>query len=136
MKSSMRSEFSLSTLVRFCFVGGGTAILYLGLVGLLYRPGNYSILVASAAASITALGFNYLCHYHWTFAADSNHNETILRYLLMSGSSLMLNILIMHVGVSMLMFHFFWTQVVAALTMICWNLGFSWLWVYRETTPK
>jgi len=132
----MRSEFSLATLVRFCCVGGGTAILYLGLVGLLYGRGNYSVLVASAVASITALGFNYLCHYHWTFAAGSRHDETILRYLLMSGSSLMLNLLIMHVGVSMLMYDFFWTQAVSALSMICWNLSLSWLWVYRETASK
>jgi putative flippase GtrA len=119
-------------LLRFALVGLTTTALYFGLLLLQVEAWGVSITLASSIACVIAITYNYLLHYSWTFSADAPHGIVLVRYLLMSVGSVLINASVMHYGVPLLGLHYRLVQVLAAAAMIAWTLCMSALWVYRN----
>jgi len=121
-----------SFVLRFLFVGGSTAFIFLGSTFGLVEGLHISAVLASTIACLIALCFNYLLHYHWTFASEAAHGLTLIRYLLMCAGGLLLNGLIMYFGTLLGTVHYMVVQIFAGLAMVCWSLCLSYFWVFRS----
>lgn len=123
---------STSMILRFLFVGGSTALLYFGLTFGLVEGLTLQATLASAVAYIVAACYNYLLHYHWTFATDAPHGLVLVKYLLTSIGGLVLNGLVMHVGIMLVSIHYMVVQLFAAGAVLCWSISISTLWVFAR----
>jgi putative flippase GtrA len=119
-------------LLRFAFVGGSTALLYLVFVFVLVDILGMHVTLASTLVCIAAAAYNYLMHYHWTFASDAPHGMVMVRYLLMIAGAVLINGLIVHFGTKFSDIHYLIVQLVASITLVCWSLSVSSLWVFRQ----
>ena len=124
-------------LMRFGVVGVLTAIIHLGVTYLGVAHAGLESTLASSIAFVLCIGFNYLMHYHWTFAdPDGNdqlpHGRVLIRYGAMVACGFLINALMMYAGVHMLGWHYLVTQVVAVVSVVTWNLLLSNFWVYRQ----
>lgn len=119
-------------LLRFLFVGGSTTVLYLLFVFLLVDLIGIQVTLASTLVCIAAACYNYLMHYHWTFASGAPHGMVMVRYLLMVAGAVLINGLIMHFGTMFSTIHYLVIQLVAAVVLVCWSLSVSSLWVFRQ----
>ncbi len=123
-------DFAL--VLRFLLVGGSTALLYLGLTYALVEVAGLHATLASTIALAVAICYNYLLHYHWTFATDAPHGRVLVRYLFMCVGALMVNGVIMHYGTSELSVHYMFVQLLAAVGVTTWSISLGALWVYRS----
>jgi putative flippase GtrA len=105
-----------SFVLRFLFVGGSTAFIFLGSTFGLVEGLGISAVLASTFACVIALCFNYLLH-----------------YLLMCTGGLLLNGLIMYFGTTLEAVHYMVVQIFAGLAMLCWSLCLSYFWVFRSS---
>lgn len=119
-------------LVRFIFVGGSTAFLYLAFVFVLVDKVGMHVTLASTLVCIVAAAYNYLMHYHWTFASDAPHGMVMVRYLTMIAGAVLINGLIVHYGTMFSSVHYLIVQLIAAFTLVCWSLSVSSLWVFKR----
>ena len=118
--------------LRFIFVGGSTTVLYLVSVFLMVDILGIQVTLASTLLCIAAACYNYLMHYHWTFASGAPHGMVMVRYLWMVAGAVVINGLIMHFGTMLSSVHYLVIQLVAAITLVCWSLSVSALWVFRQ----
>lgn len=107
-------------------------MLYLMLVYVLVDIVGMQVTLASTLLCMAAAAYNYLMHYHWTFASDAPHGMVMVRYLLMVAGAVVINGLIVHFGTTLSDFHYLVIQLVASITLVCWSLSVSSLWVFRE----
>ena len=128
----MKSKYSRQNLLRFVVVGVATAVLFYVLVWTLYAVVGLNGVLASGTSSVIITVFNYQMHYTWTFQADAPHGQAFTRYLVMTGSGISLNAIIMYIGVDVLAYHLLIAQTVGAVVMISWNMFWSAVWVYRD----
>jgi putative flippase GtrA len=121
-----------SMILRFLLVGGSTALLYFGLTYVLVESLALEAVLASSAAYLVAVCYNYLLHYYWTFASDAAHNRVVVKYVLTCLGGVALNGLVMHYGVRLLPLHYLVVQLIAAGTLVCWSFSVSTLWVFSR----
>jgi putative flippase GtrA len=121
-----------SVVLRFLFVGGSTTILYFGLIFALVEGLALHTTVSSSVAYIVVGFYNYLLHYHWTFATDAPHGLALVKYLLTCVGGLVLNALVMHVGVMLVPVHYMVVQLFAFGVVVCWSLCISTVWVFSR----
>ena len=119
-------------LLRFLFVGGTTTIFYFGLIYALVEGLALHTTVASTVAYIIVGFYNYLLHYHWTFATDAPHGLALVKYLLTCVGGLILNALVMHGGVMLVSVHYLVVQLFAFGVVVCWSLCISAIWVFSK----
>jgi putative flippase GtrA len=119
-------------LIRFALVGVSTAALFLLLVFLLHESLGINVVVASTTACIATLVYNYNLHYRWTFRASAPHGQAMLRFLVMSGCSVIINAILMYAATEVFVVHWLVAQISTGAVMVAWNLVLSSLWVYRE----
>lgn len=118
-------------LIRYFFVGVSTYTIYMGLTFALVEWAGFPITLSSFISCSTAVLFNYVMHYHWTFSTDSPHGQVLARYALMVVGGIVLNTLVMYVGVQFSSLHYMLLQVIAGGMVIIWNFVLSATWVYR-----
>ena len=116
---------------RFLFVGGSTALMFFGLTFAFVEGLNVPAVLASTAACAIAICYNYLLHYYWTFESDSDHQNALMRYIIMGAGGLILNGGIMYLGTTLESVHYLVAQIFAALGMVCWSLCLSYFWVFK-----
>lgn len=122
-----------SFILRFLFVGGSTAFIFLGLTLGLVEGLKLSAVLASTIACIIAVSYNYLLHYHWTFESDAAHRLVLTRFLLMGVGGILLNGMIMYFGTLQNTVHYIVVQFCSGLAMVCWSLCLSYFWVFRAS---
>ena len=119
-------------LLRYFLVGGSTALLYFGLtIGLVEGAALHATL-ASMIACVAAICYNYMLHYHWTFASDAPHGKVLVRYVLMCIGAVMVNGLLMHFGMAVLSLHYVYVQLLAAVGVAIWTLSLSAIFNYLQ----
>lgn len=122
--------------------------LRFGAVGLLTALLHYSVLfcgvaviglgstLASSLGFVVAVCFNYLMHYHWTFAASEGrepapHGRALRRYLAMIACGFVINAAAMYISVHVLHWHYLLAQGVALVAVVSWNFTIANSWVFR-----
>jgi putative flippase GtrA len=118
-------------LLRFLFVGGSTAAIFLGLTFILVEGQFMHAALASTIACVAAVCYNYFLHYHWTFASDAPHGTVLMKYCLMCAGGVILNGLVMYFGVALGLMHYMLVQVIAGVVLVFWSFTISSIWVFR-----
>jgi putative flippase GtrA len=118
-------------LLRFLFVGSSTLAIFLGLTLVLVEGQGMQVTLASTIACVTAVCYNYVLHYHWTFSSNTSHGIVLVRYSLMCVGGVILNGLVMYFGVSLGLMHYILVQVVAGVVLIFWSFTISSIWVFK-----
>ena len=124
-------------LLRFGTVGVLTAMIHFGILYLGVELAGLGSTLASSIGFVVCVIFNYLMHYSWTFATPEGveqvpHGKALVRYGVMIACGFLFNGIIMYSGVHWLGVHYFLVQVVAAVSVILWNILVSNLWVFRH----
>ena len=122
-----------SFILRFLFVGGSTAFIFLVLIFGLVEGLKVSAFLASTFACIIAVSYNYLLHYHWTFESDVAHRLSLIRFTLMGVGGILLNGMIMYFGTLQDTVHYVMVQFCAGLAMVFWSICLSYFWVFRAS---
>ena len=117
---------------RFFLVGGTTGLLYVVLFYALVELLTMPIVLASTLVCFAAMLYNYLMHYHWTFASNASHKGVLVRYLIMCAGAVVGNALIMHFGTTKTDIHYMIVQFVGIAFMASWNLCLSSFWVFQQ----
>lgn len=72
-----------SELARFIIVGGLSFVIDLGLLMLLHEVFQVDLLIATPAAFLTSLAFNYALQRIFTFRADNGKSVSFIKYCLL-----------------------------------------------------
>lgn len=126
----------LQTSWRFAIVGVVTALIHYGLLILATQYLLWQSTLASSLGFVVAVSFNYLMHYHWTFASGgavepAPHGRALGRYLAMVCVGFLINGGLMHLGAEVLGWHYLLAQALALVAVVTWNFALSNKWVYR-----
>ncbi len=121
---------------RFSIVGLLTALIHYGLLSIGVEVAGLGSTLSSSIGFVACVIFNYAMHYSWTFAgadgaASRPHGRTLARYLSMVFCAFLINMSVMHVGVSALQWHYLLVQFIAQVAVVLWNFTLANTWVFR-----
>jgi putative flippase GtrA len=119
-------------LIKFGITGGiAFAIdfaIYFGLTRFAHMPYLLSRTISLGVAMI----WNFLANRYWTFRATTGHmGQQAVRFLIVMGITSLLNLWLMHLGVSVLHLHDLVVMVAASLIIMVINFCAHRLWSYR-----
>lgn len=118
----------------FASVGAvSTAIHYLVLIALV-RLGAMSAVLASVLGFAAGAASNYWLNYRVTFRSSRRHRDALSSFMLVAGTGLVLNTLIMATFVQRLGVHYLVSQVVATVLVLIWNFLANRAWTFSEGT--
>ena len=126
----MQDDLVLFRLIRFCIVGGITAIIHYGILYLCVEFLASTATVASSFGFVIAVICNYLLHYSWTFGETAPHGQTLLRYLVMISCGFVINGGLMWLGSEFLQLNYLLAQAIALVAVLIWNFSLAQLWVF------
>lgn len=122
----------LGTGLRFGVVGVLTACIHYGVLFVGVAALGLGSTLASSVGFGLAVGFNYVVHYYWTFAAGSApHGRALARYLAMISGGFVINGLLMQVATQGLHWHYLVAQALALVAVVTWNFTLANTWVFR-----
>lgn len=81
----------LITASKFAVVGLAATAVHVGVVWLLMGLFSQPPYLANALAFLTAFGFSYLGHCHWSFRAQERQGNSFRRFFLIASSAFLLN---------------------------------------------
>ncbi len=121
---------------RFSIVGVLTALIHYGLLAIGVEVFDMGSTISSSIGFVVCVVFNYFMHYSWTFATgheaqERPHGKTLARYFVMIICGFFINMSVMHLGVSLLQWHYFVVQLVAQVAVVLWNFTLANTWVFR-----
>ncbi len=122
--------------LRFGTVGVLTAALHYGVLFCGVVLAGLGSTLASSLGFVVAVCFNYVMHYHWTFAAAEGqapapHGRSLRRYLVMIACGFVINASAMFACVHLLHWHYLAAQGVALVALVSWNFTVANNWVFK-----
>ena len=81
----------LITASKFAAVGLAATAIHVFMVWLLMDIFSLPPFLANTPAFLTAFGFSYMGHYHWSFKAQPRQGNSFRRFILIAGSAFLLN---------------------------------------------
>jgi len=125
--SSLRDKF-----IRFACVGAvGAGVQYLVLIGLIELFAQNAV-VASAIGFAVAAWVNYYLNYHYTFASEKRHHETLVKFSIIASIGLMLNSAIVALATEAFALHYLIAQTAAIGVVLIWNFFGNLLWTFKD----
>lgn len=125
----------LKRFLRFTIVGGfATAIQYAVLVMLVHQLAVNPV-AASAYGFVISAFANYIVNYHYTFGSRQPHWAALTKFAVLAAVGLLLNSGIMATLVCVGT-HYLLAQVVATITVLCWNFAGNSLWTFRDSVRQ
>lgn len=121
-------------MLRYAGVGGLSAIFHYGTLIVAVEWSGMEPVPASAAASAVGAVVNYALNYHFTFASQRSHAQSLPRFLAVALSGAALNIALMALGVELLGMHYLLTQVIATGIVFFWNFLCNRAWTFGAKT--
>jgi putative flippase GtrA len=115
---------------RFTGVGFVSAIGHYGLLIALVQIGGVDPVAASAGGASLGAVINYLLNYRFTFRSTKQHKETILKFLLVAGVGLVLNIFFMWIGVKLFEVEYVLSQVITTVIVLFWSFFANRHWTF------
>ena len=129
---SSKQTTLLEKFIRFACVGAfGVVVQYLILIVLIELFAQNTV-IASAAGFVVAAGVNYFLNYHFTFASDKRHHETLPKFAIIASIGLVLNSAIIAAGTELLGLHYLLAQALAIGVVLIWNFFGNLLWTFND----
>ena len=125
---------SLRRFFHFAAVGAvGTVAHYLVLVGLV-EVGGVDPVIASVAGFLTGALVNYILNRQLVFRSDRAHHQALPRFLMVAGTGLAWNALLMGFLVDRAGWPYLLAQVLTTGILVVWHYLANALWTFRQPT--
>ncbi|RAM65347.1 hypothetical protein RB25_08455 [Herbaspirillum rubrisubalbicans] len=122
--------------VLFALVGAiGTLAHYAVLMTLVELFRQTAVTATACGAMVGAL-VNFFLNHRFTFASRQKYRQTISRFMLIAGISLLLNALLLHSILQLTGWDYRIGQVIVTLLMLILNYVCSALWAFAEGAPQ
>lgn len=125
------------TVINYLFFGGLTTLINIGAFGLLHQFTTWNYQFANGLAWLLSVLFAYVTNKRWVFAAQTTTNSALVReagaFFLFRGLSLLLDMLIMWLGISVLGCNALVTKIIDNILVVVINYVFSKLFIFKAT---
>lgn len=122
-------------LIKFSFVGGTAFALDFAIYFILTRYGHVPYLLSRVISIACAFAWNFLMNRNWTFQArDGAMSRQACRFIIVMGTTSLLNLVLMHIGVSILRLHDLLVIILVSLLIMGVNFFAHSRWSYRESS--
>ena len=118
--------------VRFAFVGTFGMVVQYSVLIVLIEVFSQNTVMASALGFVVAASVNYYLNYHYTFASEKRHHETLVKFFIVASVGLLLNSVIMAFGTETLALHYLIAQALAIGMVLIWNFFGNLLWTFKD----
>jgi putative flippase GtrA len=108
-------------LFRYLSVGVVVVTIQFSLLSTLVELFHLNPTLASAISYVIATVVNYLLQYHFTFRSNHRHHVVFVRYLLVTGAALGLNVLIFWICNEVFQVWYLFSQMVALVLVTAFN---------------
>jgi len=119
-------QFSVFSLVGVV----GTLVHYL-VMAVLIEVFFVAPVPSSSIGFLTSAFVSYLLNYRITFSSRARHRLALPRFLIVGTIGLTLNSLLVGILTGPASLHWLIAQVVATLTVLCWNFAANFVWTFR-----
>lgn len=117
--------------LRFASAGlAGTACQYLILIAAVQGLGGNPVL-ASFLGALAGAVVNYCLAYFFVFRSSKKHTETVYKFLIIAGGSLLLNTAFMYVQTHILHANYLTSQLVTSALLLLYSFAANSLWTFR-----
>lgn len=124
-------------LIKYAGVGIiGTIVQYIILI-LLVQLFSVLPVIASTLGYITGAFVNYYLNYHFTFESNKRHHEAMLKFFIVAGIGLFINVLIMHALIEFASSPYIVAQIAATGSVLAWGFLANRIWTFKtsESSP-
>jgi putative flippase GtrA len=128
------TNLSARSLVTFLFVGGFATALHYALLSFFHVGFGVPFVYASTLGFLISAVVNYLLTARVTFRSAERHRVTAPRFVVVAGSGLALNALLLSSLLS-LHVHPIGAQVCTTIVVIFWNYFINALWTFKRQAP-
>jgi len=129
-------------LFKFVVIGGAATLLQFFLLWALVKAGALTPTLASAVSYALSSIFNYLANYHFTFASNKNHKQTLPKFVVTVCIGMALNTTLYAVAlfllqqilkdsINLLPMAYLIAQLFATLLTLIVNFILHKFWIYR-----
>ena len=121
-------------LLFFKFAGAGligTGVHYITLVTLVQIVGIEAV-PGSFAGAIAGAIINYLLAYHYVFASEKKHSETVTKYGLIATGAIILNTLCMYAFVNWLSLNYIASQILTSVLSLGYSYAANSKWTFKN----
>lgn len=117
--------------MRFVLVGGSATLLhYLIMAGLIYFAGATAGTASFIGYSLSTL-YNYWANFRFTFGTGHSHRRSLPRFLVVAGSGLGINQIVLLLGIS-LQLPVPIAQIIATVFVLFWNYFINAVWTFAR----
>jgi len=128
--SREKGNFSLRSFGVFLLVGGfATALHYVLMAGLIALLGIQAVPASATGFAISAV-VNYLLTARLTFRSKQAHTVTAPRFVVVAGTGLGLNALLLSLLLPGL--HLILAQLLTTIGVLIWNYSINGLWTFKD----
>lgn len=126
-------QFPFRKLVKFVITGGVALGIDVGIYYILTRYGDLYYLFARAISLSIAIVWSFSINRLWTFRATMGDMKwQAVKFVIVIGSTSLLSLVLMHVGVTLLRYHDLLVLLVVAVLTTLINFSAHLLWSYAE----
>ncbi len=115
---------------RFLLVGGICTLLQYLVLAALVEWFGWPATPASTLGYALSSGVNYLLSYTFTFQSSARHRSALPKFVVLSGSGLVLNGLVTYAGTTLFGWHYLVAQTAATGVTLLWNFFGNLLWTF------
>jgi len=131
--SESATKIPWQRLTRFVIIGGGAFVIDFGLYYIFTRFGHFPYLASRTVSITLSMIWNFFLNRSWTFQATNGPiTRQATRFIIVMVATSLLNLALMHVGVSTLHLNDLLTLVAVTGLITLVNFVFHQAWSYAE----
>lgn len=118
--------------VRFASAGAtGTLCQYVVLFIFVQAVGGNPV-IGSLLGALAGAAVNYVLAYSFVFRSTKKHTETIYKFLIIAGGSLLLNTALMYMLTQVLHVNYLLAQMLTSGLLLLYSFGANSVWTFKE----
>jgi putative flippase GtrA len=121
-------------MLKYGLVGLLGTLLHFGSLFMLVEKLDMNPVIASAIGFILVLAVSYMLNKKWTFQVTSSGLKPLLKYTVVSGVGLLLNIGLLYTAVEWLHWNYLLGQCLVVVAVPLSNFVFNNYWTFQENT--
>jgi len=122
----------MRSLIRFGMTGIIATLTHVAVFVLLIETGLLRPVYAAIPAFLSALGVSYTMNYRWTFRADGPHRTVLPRFVAVSVTGLLLNLVITYLVVDVWSFPYLFALLAVVIFIPLSTYLLSRFWVFSR----
>ncbi|BAP86293.1 membrane protein [Paucilactobacillus hokkaidonensis JCM 18461] len=139
MKKIRLTYTHYASVINYLFFGGLTTLINIGVFTMFNQFTSLNYQLANIIAWFLSVLFAYITNKLWVFSSKTNTRTALAReiasFFLFRGLSLLLDILIMWIGISLLNYNPLIVKIIDNIIIVAANYVFSKLFIFKSTKP-